>query len=458
MSSLGKALTLIAIVLLVGVGLVFWKAKFGAHASEGLTKLTKEDMELIFKDAPPQALKRLAEDPELKNKQIQSIKEFLAIAEQARKEGFADKPENKEVLETMREQIIAVNYDREKNKDKEQLPPLSTITKDQVDAFYANASNAEKFDKMIKEQIEKAKKDGRLPENFEPPAEQLDQAKDQYARIKIAYQEAQENWSKLPEEFRRETELQLKLQEAQFLAQKYSEEVLAKKVTASDEEVNKYLAEHPEEAKVLTEKKAKAEELLKRAKAGEDFGKLAEENSEDPGSKKDGGLYKNVGKGDMVPEFETTALGLQPGQVADSVVESKFGYHVIKLERKGATKGEDGQEKETYDARHILLTTTSADPSNPFAQPMPLKEKIKAQIEKEKEEKLRAEILAKNPIEVAQDFEIKVPPMPEQPEGVPPGMNLDPKQMEELQRQLKQMQESQNSEKPAPSKPEPKKP
>lgn len=463
MSSLGKALTLIAIVLLAGVGLVIWKAKVGGHAeSAGLTKLSKEDMEMIFKDAPPQTLKRIAEDPEAKKQVIESVQKFLALAEEARRTGLADKPENKALLETIREQILAVNYDREKNKDKEQMPPFSMIPKEEVDAYFQKAGNQQKFDSYIKEQIDNAKKAGRIPENFEVPPEQLEQAKEQYAKVKIYAEEAEKNWSTLPEPFKRETELQIKLQQAQYLAQQYSSEVLAKQVTATDAEVDQYLAAHPEEGKVLAEKKAKAEEILKRAKAGEDFAKLAEENTEDPGSKKDGGLYKEVGKGDMVPEFENAALALQPGQVADSVIESKFGYHIIKLERKGMTKGADGQEKETYDARHILLTTTSGDPTNPMSQPVPLKDKIKAEIEKEKEKKITDEILKKNPIEVAQDFTITVPPMPAQPEGMPPGMNLDPKQMEELQRQLKAAQEQQGAgktpgEKPAPKKPEPKK-
>lgn len=453
MSTTGKLLTLLGILLLAGIGLVVWKAKFGSHDSESLTKLSKEDMELIFKDAPPQALKRLADDPELRKQQIESIKKFLAVAEQARKEGFADQPETKKDLDDIRSTIIAVNYDREKNKDKEQMPPFSMIKKEEVDAYYQTAGNSENFDKIINAQIEKAKKDGRIPENFEPPAEQLAQAKEQYGKVQIYAKEAEENWSKLPEPFKRETELQVKLQQAQYLEQKYSSDVLAKKITATDDEVNKYLADHPEEGKILTEKKTKAEEILKRAKAGEDFAKLAEENSDDPGSSKDGGLYKEIGKGQMVPEFETAALALEPGKVADNLVESKYGYHIIKLERKGMSKGADGKEADTYDARHILIKTTAEDPTNPYSQPVPLKDKIKADIEKEKEKKLTDEILAKNPIEVAEDFEIKVPPMPAQPEGMPPGMNLDPKQMEELQKQMREMQQKQGAAKPEPKKP-----
>ena len=78
-----------------------------------------------------------------------------------------------------------------------------------------------------------------------------------------------------------------------------------------------------------------AEALLKRARAGEDFGKLAKEFSQDPGSKERGGEYV-FARGQMAVEFETAAFGLRPGQVSD-VVTTKFGFHVIKvLERNPA--------------------------------------------------------------------------------------------------------------------------
>ena len=446
MSTSGKALAVLLVVILGGVGLLIWKGKIGGHGSDSLTKLTKEDMEIIFKDAPPMALKRLAEDPELKKKQIEEIKQFLAVAQEARTTGFANTEEIKNDLAEIRMTITAVSYDKEKNKDKENLPPFASITKEEVDAFFQKEGNLAKFDKLLNDQTAKAKKDGRIPENFEAQPEQIEQAKEQYAKVRIYADEAKAAWSTLSEDFKKRTELQVKLQQAQYLEQKYSSEVLAKKLEVTDEEVNKYLAEHPEEAKVLEEKKAKAEEVLKRAKAGEDFAKLAQEFSEDPGSKKDGGLYKEVNKGAMVKEFEQAALALEPGQVTDAVVESKFGFHVIKLERKGMTKGEDGKEAETYDARHILFTTTSApDPTNPMAQPQPIKEKIKANLQKDKEKKVLDEIVAKHKIEI-EDFEIKVPDMPPGQEGMGPGMpQLDQKQMEELQRQLNEAQKNQKS-------------
>ncbi|HWW00986.1 MAG TPA: peptidylprolyl isomerase [Candidatus Acidoferrum sp.] len=82
-----------------------------------------------------------------------------------------------------------------------------------------------------------------------------------------------------------------------------------------------------------------AEDLLKRARAGEDFGKLAKEYSEDPGSKDKGGEYK-FPRGQMVKEFETAAFSLNTNQVSD-IVTTQFGYHIIKLsERYPARKHE----------------------------------------------------------------------------------------------------------------------
>ena len=72
--------------------------------------------------------------------------------------------------------------------------------------------------------------------------------------------------------------------------------------------------------------------LLKRARAGEDFAKLATQYSEDPGSKDKGGEYK-FPRGQMVPEFEAAAFSLKTNQISD-VVTTSYGYHIIKLNEK----------------------------------------------------------------------------------------------------------------------------
>jgi peptidyl-prolyl cis-trans isomerase C len=76
--------------------------------------------------------------------------------------------------------------------------------------------------------------------------------------------------------------------------------------------------------------KQKAEELLKKAKDGADFAALAKENSEDPGSKAQSGDLGLFPRGQMVKPFEDAAFGLQVGEIS-SLVETQFGYHIIKV-------------------------------------------------------------------------------------------------------------------------------
>lgn len=86
----------------------------------------------------------------------------------------------------------------------------------------------------------------------------------------------------------------------------------------------------PDEKKLA--KRKLAEDLLKRARAGEDFAKLAKEFSEDTGSRDNGGEY-TFPRGKMVAEFETVAFGLAINQISD-IVTTQFGYHIIKLSAK----------------------------------------------------------------------------------------------------------------------------
>ena len=76
--------------------------------------------------------------------------------------------------------------------------------------------------------------------------------------------------------------------------------------------------------------KAKAEKLADRAKKGEDFAKLANENTDDPSGKGSGGQLPPFSKGQMVPEFDEAAFSMAPGEIRGPV-KSQFGYHVIKL-------------------------------------------------------------------------------------------------------------------------------
>jgi len=94
---------------------------------------------------------------------------------------------------------------------------------------------------------------------------------------------------------------------------------------------------------------------LKKIKAdivgGESFESQARIYSEDQGTAPNGGLMKNIFKGQMVKPFEAAALNLQEGEISDPI-ESEFGYHVIQLVKKSG---------KAYDARHILLMATPTE-------------------------------------------------------------------------------------------------
>ncbi|RMF60619.1 MAG: hypothetical protein D6743_14685 [Calditrichaeota bacterium] len=91
-----------------------------------------------------------------------------------------------------------------------------------------------------------------------------------------------------------------------------------------------------EEIKEIQKKMAR---ILKKAKNGADFAKLAEKYSEDVSSNKKGGLYKNMLKGKMMKELDEAAFSLPIGQISD-VIKTDAGYHIIKVLERTTDKRE----------------------------------------------------------------------------------------------------------------------
>src|SRR6185436_4997416 len=191
---------------------------------------------------------------------------------------------------------------------------------------------------------------------------------------------------------------------------------------ATDAEMAAYVAKHPELDDKQT--RVKAEEVLKRARAGEDFAALAKQFSTDPGSKEKGGDLGWFGHGQMVPEFEKAAFALQPGQISD-IVESQFGLHIIKVEEKN-TEAKDGKPDEQVHARHILIAA-GGNAANPFAPPKSAKDQARDAVEQEKEKTLIEEIVKRqsNHVTVADNFSVPQPNPQELRQGMPPGMMPD---------------------------------
>lgn len=119
-------------------------------------------------------------------------------------------------------------------------------------------------------------------------------------------------------------------------------------VEAAEKQARTIYLAHPERFKVGEEvrashilvagkdadAKAQAERLLAELKNGADFAALAQERSADKGSGARGGDLGFFGKDRMAPEFEAAAFALQkPGELS-GVVQTQFGYHIIRLEER----------------------------------------------------------------------------------------------------------------------------
>ena len=222
--------------------------------------------------------------------------------------------------------------------------------------------------------VDRLRASGRLPD-----ISQLDQIRNQVLENLIArellYQECQKRGIKISEEEVNKQLINLKAQfpnEAEFnnaitrmnlteagvkeklqrdlATKKLIEDEVAPKVTVSDSDIRAFYENNPEtfkqpervkashilikvEPQADAAQKAEAQKKIDlvqaKLKKGEDFGALAKEYSEGPSGPK-GGELGYFTRGQMVKPFEDAAFAMKPGEVS-GVVETQFGYHLIKV-------------------------------------------------------------------------------------------------------------------------------
>jgi parvulin-like peptidyl-prolyl isomerase len=398
-----KVIVAIAVVIAVaGAGL--WNQS--CTSGPKTVKLSQHDMELVFQEMlPPSKQQEISTNPEEKKKLVADLKKLLALAQVAEQEGYLQRPEVASQVAFQSDMALYRAY-RKNNPDVK-------LSDDEINAYHT--AHPKDFDEFVQ---------GNPRLQQQAQGAQRDEIKKQYGEFKLLAERARKE--KIDQEDL--TRLQVLFDRSQALAGAYMNELQKNSdKLVTDGDIEQYFNDHPsdfDEVRVrhilistepkaagdeegdkgkdkdkdkkdaprpLTkeEAKQKAQAILDRVRKGEDFAKLARENSDDPGSKEKGGEYDFFGKGRMVPEFEETAFKLNPGQISD-LVETQFGFHIIQLEERRSA-------------------TSASDP------------KVRQQItEKLKQEKLEArieEITAASTVEVAENFDTT--PKPASPQAVP---------------------------------------
>ena len=175
---------------------------------------------------------------------------------------------------------------------------------------------------------------------------------DKYDEIKKRFKTEQEFKDAIAKMDVTEAEIRSQLKKGLAIDELLKTKVV-KDVQVTEEEAKKYYDEHTDQFKqaeqvkashiliqvapdASDEKKAEAkkkiEEVQGKLKKGEDFATVAKESSEGP-SKSRGGDLGFFQRGQMDKAFEEVAFALEPGTVSD-VVETRFGYHIIKVDEK----------------------------------------------------------------------------------------------------------------------------
>ena len=354
--------TIGGVVLLGGFGLIAqW-----ACSKPAQYKLTAHDMEVLVGEIiPPGQQQQLASDGEQRKKLAKEFKKVFSLAQVAEQEGFTKHADVMSQIDIETDVVLRDAWEK-KNAGVQ-------VTDEEVAAYHQAHPNEWTSFLDVNPQF-KTQAQG-------PQGEGI---KKEFGQIKLLAERAR----KAGLDDAETTKLRVMWGRSLALANAYVNDLQKNpEKLVNDADVEKYYNEHPEEfeevrarhilistrppeeppatppgkdaakdkdkkapdakPKALTKDEArkKAQSILDRVRKGEDFGKLAEENSDDPGSKVKGGDLGFFAKGAMVGAFDNAAFAMKPGDISD-LVETEFGFHIIKVEERHTKPLDDPQAKQ----------------------------------------------------------------------------------------------------------------
>jgi parvulin-like peptidyl-prolyl isomerase len=401
----GKVIATLAIVAIVAGG-ALWAQR--SSSTPKPIRLSAHEMEVLVGEIiPPSQQEQLAQSPEQKQVFVKRLKQLFALGQAAEREGYASRDIVRSAIDFRSDRTLQTAYGK-KN-------PGAKVADDEVKSYYQQYPG--EFDTFVKSD-----------ENYQKQAAgpQREAMRKEFAEVKVLATRARKEGFDRDEPIR----LRILIDRNQVLAQEYVKDLETKLVTDAD--VEQYYNDHkndfdevrarhilvstkpagqrddedadekkapekPGAEKALSkdEARAKAQSILDRVRKGEDFAKLAEEYSDDPGSKTKGGDLGYFSKGMMTPPFEQAALSLKPGETS-GLVETEFGFHIIKVEDHRA-----GDFKEAKN-----------------------RQKIEDKLKQEKLEQRIDQITENSKVEIAENFNITPKAAPsgglQLPEGHPP--------------------------------------
>lgn len=405
----------LAILVLGAAGFGAWvviERKQVAERREAaiLKLLSTDDLKLVLESQRghnPTGATDIVSSVESRGAFLKGLREYLALAAAARREGMSEDPLFEINFEYKKNDLLAEIYEARLNKGRE--TPFR-FSDDEIAAVWQDPLNQQAFERDMETLRSIQRAASRNTRSLIPPTilqgDALEKARKRWA-LSLLYS----NLAKADADFMGSPELRLriKLLEAGILSADFLRKHFQDNIMASADEIKAFLSEHPEYD--ISKKRAMAESVLQRVRAGEDFAKLAGEFSEHRPTKSSGGLFEGLAPGQIWPELEAAALSLQEGEIASKLIETELGFHILKLEKRKVTKAGDGAENVTFSIRHILLQRKFEDPtvraSNVPPPFMSGEEIARNAVEKRKRDEFVTKVVAENNISIPDQTEFE---------------------------------------------------